>query len=77
MVKRITDEFNEYLKNDAVFTNEKDARQAPGVVWFTNFADRPYHPGGRPTSGWLKSQTPEGKIMWSIPCSDGVGAQAP
>jgi hypothetical protein len=61
----------------AVLTNEKDARQVPGVVWSADLAGGSYQPGGKPTSGLLKSQTPEEKIWWSIPCSVGVGAQTP
>ena len=61
----------------AVRTNEKDARQAPGVVWSADLAGEPYQLGGKPTSGLLKSQTPEGKICSSIPCSNGVGDQTP
>ena len=32
-------------------------------------------PGGRPTSAWLKSQTPSGKMFSSITCSIGDGVQ--
>ena len=60
-----------------MFTNEKDARLVPGVVWSADLAGGSYQPGGKPTSGLLKSQTPEGKIWLSIARSVGVGTQKP
>ena len=46
-------------------------------VMSTSYRLGPHQPAGSPASGWLKSQTPLGKIDSSRVCSMGVGCHIP